>query len=113
MLIVSALMAFALLGTLKAVTMTRNVTDRGEILTRLMLRAHAEIETRKAAAFDTLEVGTTTLGDFEDPRTTGVLTIARLPDSPGLKVSVDLVTRTPNGVHTIQLSARRFPEAGR
>ena len=110
MLIVSAIMAFALLATLKAVTITRGLTDRSEILTRLMLRAHSEIETRKVVPFERLEVGTTTLSGFDDPRTTGVVTVSSLPDSPGLKIAVDLVTETPRGAHTIYLSALRLPE---
>jgi hypothetical protein len=110
MIVVSAVMAFALLGTLKAVTVTRGVSDRAEILTRLMLRAHSEIESRKAIPFDRLAVGTTTLASFEDPNTTGVVTIARLPDSPGLKITAELVCRNWRGPATIELAALRFPE---
>lgn len=111
MLIVVAVMAFALLGTIKAVSVTRNLADRGEVLTRLMLRAQSEIEAIKAAPFIDLSVGATKLADFEDARTTGAVTISRLPDGNGLKIAVDLVGRTPRGAETIHLAALRFPEA--
>ncbi len=111
MLIVSAVMGFALLGTLKIVTVTRGLTDRAELLTRLMLRAHSEIEARKAASFESLAVGVTPLTDFEDPQTTGAITISRLPDSPGLKIAAELVCRTWRGSEVIHLTALQFPEA--
>jgi prepilin-type N-terminal cleavage/methylation domain-containing protein len=110
MLIVSAVMAFALLGTIKAVSVTRNLIDRGEVLTRLMLRAHSEIEARKALPFDQLKVGATALAGFDDPRTTGTVTIAPLADGAGLRIAVDLVGRSPRGAETIHLAALRFPE---
>jgi len=110
MIFVSAVMALALLGTLKVVTVTRGLTDRGEILTRLMLRAHGELEARKAVPFENLKVGSTPLTGFDDPYTTGVVTISRLPDGAGLRISAELVCRTWRGDHEIQLSALRFPE---
>jgi len=111
MIVIAGVMAFALLGTLKAVTVARGLSDRGDVLTRLMLRAHSEIEAKKALPFDRLEVGATRLTGFADPNTTGVLTISRLPDSAGLKIGVELVSRTWRGAERIELSALRFPEA--
>jgi prepilin-type N-terminal cleavage/methylation domain-containing protein len=111
MIVVSAVMAFALLGTLKAVTVTRGLSDRAEILTRLMLRAHSEIEARKVIPFGDLKVGTTLLSGFEDPHTTGVVTVSRLPDSAGVKIAAEMVCRTWRSADTIRLSALRFPEA--
>jgi len=111
MLVVSAVMAFALVGTLKAVTTARSLTDRSELLTRLMLRAHSEIEARKAAPFESLEVGATRLTGFDDPHTTGVVTISRLSNSPALKIAAEIVCRTWRETETIRLSALRFPEA--
>jgi len=111
MIIVSAMMAFALLASLKAVTVARGLTDRADILTRLMLRAHSEIEARKAMPFERLEVGPTVLSGFEDRETTGVVVISRLPNSPGLKIAAELHSRTWRGTETIRLSALRFPEA--
>lgn len=110
MIVVSAVMAFALLGTLKAVTIARGLTDRADILTRLMLRAHSEIEVRKALPFARLAVGTTPLGGFEDPGTTGVVTVSRLPDSPGLRIAAEIVCRTWRGENVVRLAALRFPE---
>ena len=111
MLIVSAVMAFALLASLKAVTVARGLTDRGDILTRLMFRAHSEIEARKAVPFERLQVGRTVLSGFEDRETTGVIVISRLPNSPGLKIAAEINSRTWRGTETIRLSALRFPEA--
>jgi len=110
MLIVSAVMAFALLGTLKVVTVTRGLTDRAETLTRLMLRAHSEIEARKAVPFESLKVGSTPLTGFEDPHTTGAVTLSRLPDGAGLKIAAEMYCRTWRGAEVILLSALRFPE---
>jgi len=110
MIIVAAVMAIALLATIKAVTIARGVTDRGDILTRMMLRAHSEIEARKALPFERLTVGSTPLADLDDSNTTGVVTVSRLLDSPGLRITAELSCRTWRGVEAIRLAALRFPE---
>jgi len=110
LIVVTGIMSFALLGTLKAVSVTRGLNDRAEILTRLTLRAHAELETRKALPFEQINPGATPLTGFDDPRTTGVVTIERLPDAPGLRIAVELVGRTHRGEHAVYLAVRRFPE---
>jgi len=111
MLVAAAVMAFALVAMLKAVIVARNINDRGDVLTRLMLRAHSEIEERKAAAFDSLRVGETSLLWPDDRQTTGVVAVERLPNSEGLKITVELVSRSWRGDEAIRLSALRFPEA--
>lgn len=110
MLIAVAIIAIIMAGTVKAVTVTRALTARSQSLTKLMLRAHAEIEIRKSWPFERLKVGRTFLKGFDDSRTTGSVTLTRLPDSGAIRISVELVGRTHRGVERVRLSARRYPE---
>lgn len=112
LLIAVVIISIMVAATIKAITITRALTARSQSLTRLMLRAHSEIEKRKSLSFDQLTTGTTVLTGFEDSRTTGAVTLARLPGSDGIRITVELVGHTHRGAEPVRLTALRFPQDG-
>lgn len=103
MLVVSALMAIALVAVLRAISASTNLENRSEVTLRLSLLANAEMERVKTLRYEELTEGTRALEKLSNPNDQGQVTIRSLNNGNMKEITITMTHTTAKGFQPVQL----------
>jgi prepilin-type N-terminal cleavage/methylation domain-containing protein len=103
MLVVSVLMAVALVAVMRVISASANLENRSQVTLRLSLRANAEMERLKTLPYEELTGGTRELENLPGANDRGEVTIRSLHNDTMKEITITMTHTAAKGFRPIRL----------